>query len=354
MKVISKMLLVSLGIGILAFAGGCGQEGLPAGMSPEDVITKALLNQTEYTQAVFEMKADADLKGEVEGEQNSLYGNFVLSGSSNSETEEMSIVLNVDADMNSEKFKGKLELRSTEDGVFINIGSVDVSDKETQELVALFLEEYLGVWVKLTFMTSEELVESGFMDVDYNEGDALPFKNIEYKGTEDILGLKSYHFTAEIDEKLVMDLMEGAETSDAKAFFDAADIKGDVYVAVNEMVLTGFGGAMVLDDPEMNGTMNMLFKINPTKSAKVTTPDYEKEFTEEDVMGLMFGGAMMQDPSMMEFDESMMEGDPMLEDTTMSDEDFEVMMEELEASGELPSDPTTAEEMSADNPMFTN
>lgn len=358
MKAISKMILITLGIGILAFAGGCAQEGLPAGMSPEDVITKALLNPIEYTQNVFEMKADANLKGEVEGEQNSLVGNFSLNGSSNAETGEMSVVMTVDADMNGEKLKANLELRATADGVFVKIENVVVSDSDSQELVDLFLEDYLGKWVKLTFMTSEDLIDSGFMQVDYQENDPLPFKNIEYKGTTDILGLKSYHFTAEIDEQLILDLMQGTDTADAEKFFAAADIKGDVYVAVDEMVLTGFGGAMILNDPEMNGTINMSFKVNPTKSAKVTTPDFDKEFTEEDMMGLMFGGAMMADPSMMEFDESS------LDDSMMSDEDFEAMMKELEVSGELPSDPNsnvtevgtmpTAEETSADNPMFTN
>jgi hypothetical protein len=333
MKAISKMILITLGIGILAIAGGCAQEGLPAGMSPEDVITKALLNQTEYTQAVFEMKADANLKGEVEGEKNSLDGNFSLNGSSNSETGEMSVVMTVDADMNGEKLKANLELRSTADGVFVKIENVDLSDPDSQELVDLYLEDYLDKWVKLSFMTSQDLIDSGFMQVDYKENDPLPFKNIEYKGTTDILGLKSYHFTAEIDEQLVLDLMQGTETADAEKFFAAADIKGDVYVAVNEMVLTGFGGAMTLNDPEMNGTINMSFKVNPTKSAKVTTPESEKEFTEEDMMGLMFGGAMMSDPSMMEFDETS------LDDSMMSDEDFEAMMEELN-TGEMMTDDT--------------
>jgi hypothetical protein len=310
MKVISKALLSALGITTIIFAGGCAQEGLPSGMSPEDVIREALLNQTEYTESVFELKADADLEGEVEGEENSLDGTFSLSGSSNTETEEMSVVIDADAEMNGESFAGKIELRTTSDGVFIKIQNVNVSDEETQELVDLMMEDYMDQWVKLTFVMPDEVMESGYMDVDYEEGDTLPFKNIEYVGNEDVLGLNSYHFTAEIDEEVMLDMMQGADTSDAEQFFEAADIVGDVYVAVDEMVMTGFGGVVTLDDPEMNGKVNMTFKINPTRSESVETPEYEKEFTEEDMMGLMFGGAMMSDPSMM-MDESMTEGTEM-------------------------------------------
>ncbi|MFC1810313.1 hypothetical protein ACFLZH_02330 [Patescibacteria group bacterium] len=331
MKVISKALLVSLAIGLLAFAGGCAEEGLPAGMSPGDVITKALLNPTEFNQALFEMKAKADLAGEVEGEQNSLNGDFDLSGSSNSDTGEMSVTMTLDAVMNEESVKANLEIRATQDGVFIKIGKIDLSDAEMQELVELFLEDFLGKWVKLTFMTAEELTESGYAEIDYKEGDPLPFKNIEYKGRVNILGLESYHFTAEVDEDLVLGMMQGADTAEAKEFFEAAEITGDVYVAVEEMVLTGFGGTMTMNDPEMNGTVEMSVMVNPTKSATVTTPDHEKEFTEEDMMGLMFGGAMMADPSvfdssMMEFDESMMDE----EGEMMSDEEFEAIMKEFE------------------------
>ncbi len=316
MKVVSKALLSALGIIIIIFAGGCAQEGLPAGMSPEDVIREALLNQTEYTEAVFEVKADADLKGEVDGEDNSLNGTFSISGSSNSETEEMSVIIDADAEMNGESFAGKIELRTTSEGVFIKINNINVSDEETQELVELMLEDYLDQWVKLKFVMPEEIIESGYMEVDYEEGDTLPFKNIEYVGDEDILGLNSYHFTAEIDEEVMLDMMQGTDTSDAEQFFEAADIVGDVYVSVDEMVMTGFGGVVTLDDPEMNGTVNMTFKINPTKSASVDTPEYEKEFTQEDMMGLMFGGSMMSDPSMT-MDGSMPEGAEMPEGVEM-------------------------------------
>lgn len=340
MKVISKALLVSLAIGLLAFAGGCAEQGLPAGMSPEDVIIKALLNPTDFNQALFAMNAEADLEGEVEGEQNSLNGEFSLTGSSNSDTGEMSVIMTLDAVMNEESVKADLEIRATQDGVFIKINKIELSDEEMQELVELFAEDFLGGWVKLTFMTSEELTESGYSEIDYKEGDPLPFKNIEYKGTTDILGLKSYHFTAEIDEDLLINMIEGADTAETREFFEAAEITGDVYVAVEEMVLTGFGGTMTLNEEEMNGTVEMSVMVNPTKSAKVTTPEYEKEFTEEDMMGLMFGGAMMADPSAFE--------DPTLMGDDFEDFDFSEF-EELEKF-EMP----TAEETSPDNPMFTN
>jgi len=322
----SKVALVGLATSLLAFVG-CAQEGLPAGKSPEDVITEALLNQQEITQSVYEITGTADLKGEVEGEMNNLDGSMRLAGSTNAEENTMMMTLTFDADMNGEAIKANLEVRSNEDGVFIKISNVEVSDEESQELVELMLEDYLDKWVELTFMTSEDMVESGYAEIDYTEGEPLPFKNIEYVGTKDILGLKSYHFTAEIDEDLLLSMMGDASTAEAEEFFKAATIKGDVYVAVNEMVVSGFGGTITLDDPEMNGTVEMQVKVNPTRSDKVSTPNAEVEFTEEDMGALLFGG-MMMDPAMS--GDMMMDDAMMMEDAGMTDEEFEAMMMEFD------------------------
>lgn len=317
-KVAAFMLAASL----LAFTG-CSQAGLPAGQSPEDVITEALLNQGEITESVYEITASADLAGEVDGEQNSLNGNVRLAGSTNTADSSMLMTLSVDADMNGESIKADLEVRANESGVFFKIGKVSVSDADSQELVELMLEEYLGKWVEASFMTSEEVVESGYADVDYDEGDPLPFKNIEYVGTTDILGLNSYHFTADIDEELILAMMGDIPSGDAEEFFAAATIKGDVYVAVNEKVITGFGGNMTLNDPEMNGTVEMQIKLNPTRSNKVETPTAEVEFTEEDMGALLFGGMMGGTGS---FDDAAMFED----EGALSDEEFEAMMKEFD------------------------
>lgn len=328
MKILSKALLLSLTAGLLAFASGCAPEGLPAGKSPEDVITAALLNQQEITKSVYELTAKADLKGDVDGEKNSLKGSIKLSGSSDTKEGTMSALLDVDAVMNEESVKGNLELRSNKDGVFLKIGDITVSDADTQELADLFLEDYIGSWVKMTFITPEELSESGYAEIDYKENDPLPFKNIEYVGTTDILGLKSYHFKAEIDEDLLLSMSEGS--SDAKEFFDKAVIVGDIYVAVNEGLLTGFGATLTLNETELNGTAEVQFKVNPTRTEAVATPAYDKEFTEEDLEALTMGFmGMPTDPSLM------MEDDFMIDDTTMMDEEFtdedlEAMMKELE------------------------
>lgn len=332
MKALSKVALLGLVAGLFVTATGCGSEGLPAGKSPEDVITEALLNQEEVTQFVFEMNMKADLKGEVDGEMNTLKGTFNIAGTQ--DEEKMSMTMDLDGSMKGDGVdgdaKGKIELRANEDGVFAKISGVEVSDEEVQEMVDMMLEDYMNEWIMLSFMEAEELLESGEMaEIDYDEGDPLPFTNIEYKGTTDILGLNSYHFTADIDEEMILSMVDAADVADTEAFLDAAEMSGDVYVAVNEMVMTGFGGTMKVNDPEMNGTIEMNFKINPTKSDDVKTPDYTKELTEEDIAMLMFGGAMM-DPSMsggmdMELDDSMM-----MDDYDMSDYDMDMDLSELE------------------------
>jgi hypothetical protein len=330
MKTISKVTLFSLVFGLLAFGTGCGEEKLPA--SPEDIIKEALLNNTEVTKFVTEMKMTADLKGDVDGEKNELKGTLDISGTQDQDAGTMQMTFVVDGNMNADSVIADLEMRVTEDGVFAKIGKIEVSEEEIQTMFDMAEEEgYIGDWLDLTFMTSDDLMEGGYGEIDYEEGDPLPFKNIEYIGKKDVLGLNSYHFTADIDKDMVLGMMDSGDIADAAEFLEASEIKGEVYVAVNEMMLTGFAGTMTMDDEEMNGTMEFSFMINPTKADSVSTPDAQKEITEEDIAALMFGGAMM-DPTMdmdMEFDDTMMMDD--FEYDMEMDPEMEALLEELEA-----------------------
>lgn len=325
MKALSKVALLGLVAGLFVTATGCGgQDGLPAGKSPEDVITEALLNQKEVTKSVFEIGMKADLKGDVDGEKNSLKGTFNISGTQ--DADKMSIKMNLDGKMNDDSAKGNLEFRVNNDGVFAMISGLKISDADTQELIDSMLTDYLDQWVKLSFVQPAEVLESGEVTkIDYEQGDELPFTNLEYKGTVDVLGLKSYHFTADIDEKMLMGMVDAADVADMQDFLDAAEMSGDVYVSVDGMMFNGFGGTMKLSDPELNGTIEVNFKMNPTKADDVKTPDYKKELTEEDIAMLMFGGSMMETPDYSEFDESMME-DYNLEDMEAIEgmEDFDM------------------------------
>ncbi|MFC1655629.1 hypothetical protein ACFL3C_02055 [Patescibacteria group bacterium] len=336
MKVFSKVTLFTLVAGLLAFGAGCGGEGLPAGKSPEDVITEALLNSEEVTKSVFEMSVVADLKGDVDGEKNDLKGEMKISGTNDVDAGTMQIAFSVDGSMNDDSVEASLELRANKDGVFAKIGKVKVSDSDVTELIdALDEEGYIGDWLNLSFISSEDLMQGGFGEVDYTEGDDLPFTNIEYKGTKDVLGINSYYFAADIDKEMFVGMMETGDLADAEEFFDAAEISGEVYVAVKENLLTGFAGKMKLDDKEMNGTMDMSFMINPTKSSPVSTPDAKKEITEEDIAMLMFGGAMM-DPGL-ELDDEMMVDDltgetiPYFDGEEITDEEAMRLLEEMEA-----------------------
>lgn len=329
MKMISKATLMVLVGGLLAFGTGCAQEGLPPGKSPEDVIREALLNQEQITKSIFEMEMKADLEGEVDGEQNSLDGVITMKGTNDEDAGTMQLNMFVDGMMNEDSLKVDLEIRANEDGVFANISNLEVSDEDIQDMINSFLEDYLGNWVKLSFMEQEELTEAGYTDIDYQESDPLPFKNIEYVGTEDVLGVKSYHFTAEVDEELLLEMVETGDTAEVEDFLEVSDMQGDVYVAVNEMMLTGFGGTMSMDDPEMNGTVEFSYKMNPTKANPVQTPDYDEELTEEDLANLMFGGAMMG-PGMGEMPEMEMQPGMELDEETLQQLEEMEQMEGME------------------------
>jgi len=306
MKALSKIALLGLVAGLLVTATGCGEEGLPAGKSPEDIITEALLNGQNVTQSVYEMNAKADLKGEVDGKKNDLKGTFNISGTQGKDKMAMKVV--VDGTMNDDSVKGNAEMRVNSDGVFAKVEGLKLSDADSQAMIDTMLKEYMNKWVKLSFVDPADVnQDEQMMKIDFKKGDPLPFTNIQYEGNTDILGIKSYHFTADIDEEQMLSLVDSAELANTKKFFDASEMHGDVYVAINEKLITGFGGTMKLNDPEMNGTVELNIKLNPIKADDVKTPKFEKELTENDMAMLMFGGAMTTMPEGAGLDGAMMQ-----------------------------------------------
>jgi hypothetical protein len=332
MKVLSKIVLATLVGGLVAFGAGCGQEALPAGKSPEDVIKEALLNQKEITKSVFEVNAVADLKGDVDGEKNELKGTGSLKGTSNSDSKDNSFVLAVDGKMNGEGLKANLEVRANKDGVFAKIEKVEFSNKDTQDMVDLFIADYKGLWTKLSFASAEDMNVAGTFQIDYAEGDELPFKNIEYKGTKDILGIKSYFFAAKIDNEKLAKMMEDKGQGGSEDMLKDAEITAEIYTAVNEKIFTGFSISAKLKQTEMNGTFTLTSLLNPTKSNNVDSPKYDKELTEEDMMMLMGGGAAVDtttDTSL--YDESSYDTSAYTDVEGMTDEELQALMDEAAA-----------------------
>jgi hypothetical protein len=293
MKVISKVVLAVLVGGLVTFGVGCGQEGLPAGKSPEDVIKEALLNQKEFTKSVYEVNVNADVKGDVDGEKSDLKGTASIKGSSSTDTQENSINLAVDGKMNTEAVKANIEVRANKDGVFMNLGKLEFSNKDTQDMADLFAADYKGKWTKLSFAKPSDINASGTFEIDYAQGDVLPFKNIEYKGTKDVLGVKSYLFNAKVDNALLLQMLEKKGTAaGAEQFLKDSEITAEIYTAVAEKTLTGFGMNIKMNQTEMNGTLYLQFMINPTKANAVETPKYDKEITEQDLANMFGGGSV--------------------------------------------------------------
>lgn len=314
----SKIVLAVLIGGLVAFGVGCGQEGLPAGKSPEDVIKEALLNQQDITKSVYEININADIKGDVDGEKNELKGWAKVSGTSNADEMENQFVLSIDGKMNTEAVKADLEARGNKDGLFIKIGKLELSDKDSQAMIDMFIGDYKGKWTLLSFATANDADVTGYATIDYSEGDPIFLKDIEYKGTKDVLGLKSYVFAGKVDPEALAETMDASQVEEMEMFFEKGEVTGEIYTAVNEKVWTGMSLNLKMSDKEMNGTASLSFLLNPTKSNKVETPKHEKEITEEDMVGL-FGGGMAPTEYDMDYD---YDYDADLE---MMDYDFESM-----------------------------
>jgi len=333
MKALSKIVLAVLIGGLVAFGVGCGQDALPSGMSPEAVIKQALLNQKDITKAVFEFNVNADLKGDVDGVKNELKGWAKVTGTSNTDDMENQFAFSVDGKSNGESAKADLEVRGNKDGLFVKIGNVTISDEEAQSMIDMFTADYKGKWTLLSFATASDSDIKGYAMIEYNEGDPLFLKDIEYKGTRDVLGVKSYVFSGKLDKEVFADTMSSEQAAQLEMFLEKGEITGELYTAVNEKVWTGMTLNVKMSETEMNGTASLVFLMNPTKANKVETPKHEAEITGDD-MAAWFGGAVeptATDDTYSDYDTT---GYP-LEDGTLP-EDFETM--DLEGWEEVPVD----------------
>jgi len=82
----------------------------------------------------------------------------------------------------------------------------------------------------------------------------------------------------------------------------------------------------------MNGTLSLSFMINPTKADTVQTPKFEKEITEEDIMGLMGAGEVAPTDTY-DYDTSAYDSSSLdLPTEEMTDEELEALMSEIEAA----------------------
>jgi len=335
MKAISKVVLALMIGGLVSFGVGCGQEGLPAGKSPEDVIKEALLNQKEVNKLTYELNINADMKGDVDGNKNELKGTASIKGSTNVDDEETKLMLNVngkmDADGISNGVNADVELRGNDDGVFVKIGKLELSDKDSQAMIDAMISNYKGKWTLLSFMTPEDADMSGSINVEYSEGDPLFLKDIEYKGTKDVLGLKSYVFSGNIDKEVFMDSMDPSSVAQIEYFLEKGEVKGELYTAVTEKVWTGMTLNLKMNEKDMNGTGSLQILLNPVKADKVETPKKDAEITEED-FAMMFGGGA----STTEYSDDTYPSDYDYSDydstgTEMTDEEYEQLMKDLEA-----------------------
>lgn len=327
-EILRKLGIFTLLVSLFLVATGCGEQlSLPNGMTPEEVIIKGFENAENVTKGVFEV----DIRANLSGDDNMLNGSVDLDGTFDEKEKIMLLSLDVNGTMDEESVKAALELRVNKDGSFLNIGNLEISDPDIQEAITESLKDYFNKWVKLGFVSADDLFEASednpFASVTKGE-DFNPFMNVVLDGTLSVLGAESYRFKGELDEEKVVAQMkkEGTYDSDVQEAFDAMEFVGEIYVSVDGLVLTGISGTATFDDPDLRGTVDFTYIINPTRVDSVTTPDYDEEITGDTLEELMFGGGLAPVPEPM-FD------DAELEDLILDEEallEFEEAMQELE------------------------
>jgi len=305
----------------LVFAG-CQQAAAPQ-KAPEQVVKDAMKNLTNVTSNQFELAVNGDLTGPQGETPNKVKFNVTLAGSSDlKDLMDPKINLKFDGSGNADaqSASGSAELRMNKDTLYFTLSKVDMQGGEA--IPKEFTDMYVGKWWKLpipadtlkeftanlpeggsqqTLTPAQQKLKDEFENTQF-------FTNIKFVGTEDVKGLSSYHYTADLDKTAVMNFMTQASAeqgsamtdSDKKDMTDAMakfDFTGNLWVDSASGNLDQVSGDLKFTHPtasDPTGTVTIrgtMWAFN--QPVTVTAPAGATDFPVESLMGGLMGGASM-------------------------------------------------------------
>jgi hypothetical protein len=269
----SKMLAAS-GLVVLSIGmAGCQSGTLPGSESADLVLQKGVAKLADVTSYTYNLGLKGDLKG-PEGEAPASV-NFDLNMKGNVELKDPKdpkFNLKVSGNMMADKDGGnaELEFRLNKAAMFLNLmklegqGAVTIPEEMKSQLI--------GKWWTLAIPETalEEMAKSMPQSGDANltpeqkkikalVEETKFFKNVQYKGTENVGGESSSHYTGDFDKAAFMDFvakvgeiqgkaMTDADKTQMKAMMDNMEFGGDMYVAQNSGVLNKVKGSLTIKD----------------------------------------------------------------------------------------------------------
>ncbi|MBD3270477.1 hypothetical protein GF376_03040 [Candidatus Peregrinibacteria bacterium] len=266
----------------LAFAA-C-QQAPSTDMPPEEVIQTGLSNLSEVNAYSFDISMNADLQGPEGQPPAEVDFNMDAEGSidiNNPNDPKLNLKMNGDFSADADGGSAEFELRMNKENVYMNLmsltgeGQVEVPD----EMVSMFVNKWWTLPVP-----PEALEELSNTLPQGNDENLTPeqremkelvdntnfFKDIEYVGYENVMGVASYHYTANLDKtafaefiteaaQIAGESISEAEMQEINNGLEGIEFNGDMYVAQDSMILNRVSGTVTIDTEDPN---------NPTGTVK--------------------------------------------------------------------------------------
>ncbi|MFC1616507.1 hypothetical protein ACFL21_05170 [Patescibacteria group bacterium] len=333
----------------LTVFSACGAAAEPD-KSPEEVVREGLSNlYSEVQSAKYEVEMDiqADMpEGETPEE---LDLNLTLSGEvDQKDPKKPKMTLKIEGDVaadggDKEALTG--EIRMTDTAMYAMLSKVPSMDGQIpMELIAPYLNQWYMMEIPpgtfddpsmQTLFPGKELTEDQ-KKIKELLGSTDIIGELEYVGSEDVMGGDSYHYKGKLSKEGVMKFLEGMSDiyggqvpteSELDEVLDAVELTAELWVGVDDSILRKVSVDMTVTPPEGGKfVMKMSYAIgNINADVTIEEPADAKGF--EELMGLLFGAAMAMPEEDFDYDEEY-EFD---EDYEFDEAEFEAEMAELEA-----------------------
>lgn len=342
-----RFLLVPATLVVFLLFAGCQQGGTPQ-QSAEEVLKSAMEKMTEVKADSFEVSFDGNFRGSEE--RGSVDFDFMLSGAVDAlDPEDPKIDLTVDGTFSVEGMEdgesrdvnidAAASLLLDKENVWFNVMKLDLVGDDVPQLPSM-ITSLFDIWYVLplppevqqeltaSLIASEEGMTPEALEVKRIFTDADVFTNPQYVGTENIKGSPAWRYSVTVDKQSAVDAflavseLGGTPSADIQqlrssitpATLNSFDISAEVWVdeaagVVSQMELTV--NILATDATEgMSGTIHYRSTAsNFDQPLTLDIPENVQPFPIEMLMGMMMGSSMMNDPSMMEGTESMMQDD---------------------------------------------
>jgi len=233
----SKLLITG---GVFAFTAaaiftGCQQASAPQ-KTPEQVVKDAVKNLSSVTANQFGIALNGDLTGPQGQAPAKVKFNLTLDGGSDlKDLKDPKINLKLDGSGNADDQNGSLsaELRMNKDNLYFTLAKLDLQGGPT--LPADLKNMYVGKWWKLPIPPdtlkefAANLPEGGSQQNLSPEQQKLKdmvqnaqfFTNIKFVNNEDVKGMQSYHYSADIDKKALVSFVEQSAVVQGQTMSDS-------------------------------------------------------------------------------------------------------------------------------------